>query len=254
MRTLSEFSTYATRQRARVAAAVVAAVVCGLAGPTRASAANVVPNPGFEQACGERFFPDICGWTLDAWPGRFMYADTTNPHSGAVSMTLGWSGETGGEYGGWGSTAATDPAFCAPVGPGPHPASVWDRDAWASDPPSWVSLGVTFYHGANCTGAATWDQFGVESDAPPGAWQHATGDLIAPPGTASALVTLSVGVQCANYSGCSVSANFDDIEIDDALLSTPGIGSFTPTCGPDGVIVDIRGCAHAGSPETREES
>jgi predicted CxxxxCH...CXXCH cytochrome family protein len=208
---------------------------------------NVVPNPGLEQTgCGDST-PDICGWAVDAARGSFMYQDTSNPHSGNASMVLGWSGETGGEFGGWGSDATTDGAFCAAIGPGTHPASFWYRDAWSSDTPTWVSLGATFYQGPDCTGTTTDDSLGAFSQAPPGVWQQVRGSLTAPAETRSALLILTVAGSCDNYSGCEVSANFDDLEVDDAVLTTPAINSLSPTDGLVGTNVDLHGANFTGA-------
>jgi hypothetical protein len=108
------------RWPARASVAVIAALLCALAGPAHARAANVVPNPGFEQpGCGNT--PVICGWQ-----GGWMTATTINVHSGIASMALqtptchGACNPSDSWTSAW---ASTDPAFCAAIGPGTHPAS-----------------------------------------------------------------------------------------------------------------------------------
>jgi hypothetical protein len=192
----------------------LAAGAITLVPPARAEdPTNVVPNPGFEQSgCGPST-PDICGWTLSPEQGAFMTQDTNNPHSGSASMNLGWSGETGGEFGGWGAEAVTDPAFSAAIGPGAHASSFWYRDAESTNGPAWVSLGADFYQSADCTGATLqaslaapsqtspgeWGQTAgalIEPRAAQGEWGQMAGALVAPPGTQSALFVLSVSGDC----------------------------------------------------------
>src|SRR5262245_32655618 len=136
--------------------------------PTARASTNVVPNPGFEQGgCGDST-PVICGWESTSVDPRFAFMgqDTFNPHSGGASMAL--SGAS------WAS-ASTDPAFCAAIGPGAHPASFW----YSAD--GGVSLGAYFYDTADCTGTSS---FRSLSAAPSNlAWQQQPGAQIAPPGT-----------------------------------------------------------------------
>src|SRR5262245_47454800 len=98
------------------------------------ASANVIPNAGFELSPSECYArivrPIFCAWELLPAPGAGMSQDTDNPHSGSLSLYIGWAGETGGEFGPWGATARTTaPAFCAAIGPGAHAASFWFRDA-----------------------------------------------------------------------------------------------------------------------------
>jgi PKD repeat protein len=199
-----------------------------------AVAANVVPNAGFEQTtCSGT--STVCSWVLSPGPYGLMSLDTVNVHSGSASLWLGWAGETGGSFGLPAVEASTDPAVCAAIGPGAHRASYWYANASGG-----VAMSVAFYQGADCTGTVSYRSL---SDSPSGAgWRQVTGTLAAPAGTQSALFSLlDSPAWCDNYSGCSFSANFDDLVVDDAALSTPAIGSFTPSTGPGGTSVDILG-------------
>jgi hypothetical protein len=233
------------------------ATVVALANPSSGSAAldarhglaspstNVVFNPGFEQGGCSSGTPYVCGWksidnfsTCGTGAGPCtsfaMYQDSEN-HSGQASMGLSWSTDF---YTGWGWAgveAATDPAFCVLIGAGAHPASFWYLATSAEQ----VSLGATFFQGSDCTGASSSDSFG---DWTGSGWQQLTGSLVAPPGTQSALLSLSAAViDCSYAGGCSVSADFDDVDVEDAVLATPVVKSFTPTSGAAGTSVDIVG-------------
>jgi hypothetical protein len=104
-----------------------------------------------------------------------------------------------------------------------------------------VSLGATFYQGADCTGQLGRDDFGNTLDGT-GSWHELTGVLIAPAGTQSALFQLSGSSSfiCSDWCGYN-GAYFDDVEVDDASVTNPVIGSFTPGSGPPGATVDISG-------------
>jgi PKD repeat protein len=205
------------------------------------AATNVVPNPGFEQGgCGSST-PVICGWDEG---GGFIYQDTTNPHSGSASMLLdcGPTGCYSGGFGGSVSVAAwSDPAFCAAIGPGTHSASFWYRtdSAWNE-----VALGATFFQGSDCTGAALSDSF---SDWASGdnAWHQVTGALVAPAGTQSARFELGASQACDDF--CFPGANFDDVDVEAGVDTTPTIRSFDPTSGPVGTSVTITGTDLTGA-------
>src|SRR6266516_4708767 len=137
---------------------ILVAAAIALALPAAAQATtNVVPNPGFEQG-GCSSTPIICGWLAYG----LMSQDTADAHSGNSSMALS-CGNTGCDPGGggWASIwAETDPAFCAAIGPGAHPASFWSRDAVG-----FVSLRADFYEGPDCTGWVGWGSFGDRAAA-----------------------------------------------------------------------------------------
>jgi hypothetical protein len=112
-----------------LAATVSAMLLLGSATLAHATGLNVVPNPGFEQAgCGADT-PAICGWTFTAvnqcgGAGPCTFSSMTqdsNAHTGSASMSLFWGTDFSNGYGG--AEAATDPAFCAQIGPGVHPVS-----------------------------------------------------------------------------------------------------------------------------------
>jgi IPT/TIG domain len=225
-------------------ATVSAMLLLGPATLAHATGVNVVPNPGFEQAgCGGNT-PAICGWKLigpgsacgGAGPCTFTsMAQDSNAHTGSASMSLFWGTDFSNGYGG--VEAATDPAFCAQIGPGVHPASFW----YIGDS---ASIGASFYQGADCTGAVTYASLG---DGGASAWKQVTGVLVAPPGTQSALFSVSVGAWCDYAAGCSAAANFDDLDVEDGVVTTPTISSFTPTTGPAGTSVDIVGVNLTGA-------
>jgi PKD repeat protein len=215
----------------------VAGLALMLPGAARA-ATNVVPNPGFEQGgCGSST-PVICGWrSYDV-----MSQDTTNAHSGSASMSLSCS--VTGCYPTWGLAslgASTDPAFCAAIGPGTHPASFWYR---TDSPGVEVALGATFFQAPDCTGAASGD-FASDSASGDNAWHQVTGALVAPAGTESALFDLGVSQACDDF--CFMGANFDDVDVEAGVDTTPTIRSFDPTSGPVGTSVTITGTDFTGA-------
>lgn len=211
-------------------ALAAATIVLGLPAASHALT-NLVPNPGFEQGgCGGST-PVICGWESTSGDPEFAFMgqDTFNPHSGGASMALS------GSY--WAS-ASTDPAFCAAIGPGAHPASFW----YSAD--GGVSFGAYFYDTADCTGTSS---FRSLSAGQSNLWQQRTGVLVAPPGTQSALFELDVsfgGGACNDP--CLVGANFDDVDVEDAVVTTPVINSFPPS-GPVGSSVVIDGANFTGA-------
>jgi hypothetical protein len=151
-----------------------------------------------------------------------MSRDTTNPHSGSASMDLAWGTSffTGG-----GPTAGTDPAFCAAIGPGVHPASFWYANAGGI-----VEMSAAFYPGADCTGTPSLDYFWAEIDRI--GWQQAVGVLTAPSGTQSALFSLSNLPDCDWAAGCIASASFDDLYVGDQIARV--VSSVSPRSGPAG--------------------
>jgi hypothetical protein len=208
---------------------VIAAVV--LTFPVGAQAStNVVPNPGFEQGgCGGNT-PVLCGWASTD-PNTSMSQDTTNPHTGSASMSVECAYPACDFDAGAVTSVSTDPAFCAPIGPGAHQASFWFRDAQGA-----VWLGADFYQGADCTGSSSSTKF---SASPAGSgWQQAVGALAAPLGTQSAVFWFQItgagtGASEGDPCSCGIGANLDDVYVDDVGDTTPpAISSFTPTSGP----------------------
>ena len=201
---------------------VLAAIALVLPGAASAGM-NVVPNPGFEQGgCGST--PVICGW--DGF--GLMSQDTTQPHSGAASMSLS-CGFTGC-YGSGGSaslSARTEPVFCAAIGPGSHPASFWYR----GDPEEAVQLSAAFFQTPDCTGTASGDFFGDWANGDY-AWHEVTGDVYAPPGTESAFFYISAGYPCDDF--CSIRASFDDLDVEDTAVPDTTPPETTITYGPSG--------------------
>jgi hypothetical protein len=209
---------------------------------------NVVPNPGFEQSGCNGSTPDVCGWDIvnsDSCGGAgpctstTMYEDTANPHSGSASLYMAWGTSFSDGWGGVG--AATDPAFCAAIGPGAHPASLWYANADGES----VAMNAVFYQTPDCTGASS--SYSLSDIASGNDWKQVTGTLVAPPGTESALFTLGSWVQCDYAGGCSVAANFDDLDVESFTVTNPVISSFTPGSGPTGTSVDILGVNFTGA-------
>ena len=199
--------------------------------PSAQASTNVVPNPGFEQGgCGGNT-PVICGWTAN----QSMAQDTTNSHSGSASLSL--SGINAFPL--W---ATTDPAFCALIGPGAHSASFWYRNTSSA-----VYLDAAFYQAADCTGPSAGDELQGLGPTTGDAWQEASGALVAPPGTRSALFWVGVETECDVLCEDPVWGNFDDVDVEGAVESTPAISSFTPTSGPVGASVDIQGTSFIGA-------
>src|SRR5262249_27575710 len=130
--------------------------------PAVAQAANVVPNPGFEQA-GCANTPALCGWTSTD-PNTSMSQDTTNPHTGSASMSIECASPACDLYAGGAAYVSTDPAFCAPIGPGAHAASFW-YEAVGTE----VALGAAFYATADCTGSSS---SASVSATPAGGWHQ----------------------------------------------------------------------------------
>jgi hypothetical protein len=231
-----------TRWLGLVAAAAV------LIFPAAAEAStNVVPNPGFEQGgCGGNT-PVLCGWASTD-PNVAMLQDTTNPYTGSASMNVSCASPACDLSTGGTASVSTDPAFCAPIGPGAHQASFWYRDAQATQ----IGLGAAFYTTPDCTGTASSYFLGASPVA--GGWQQVVGALAAPPGTQSALFTLQVIGGCIGACedpppcGCGIGANFDDVYVDDVGdTSPPAINSFSPTSGPEDQMVTITGTNFTGA-------
>jgi hypothetical protein len=207
--------------------------------PASATAANVVPNPGFEQGgCGGST-PIICGWVANP----SISQDTTNPHSGSASLHLdcgvdGCYGDpsVGGQLAGAGAYSAS----CAAIGPGLHPASFWYRDAVSDQ----VEMDANFFQNADCTGSVTGTNLTASVDGASG-WHQADGAVLAPTGTQSVSFNIAVSAFCVG--SCALSANFDDLDLEDAVLTTPHISSFAPTDGPAGTSVDIQGANFSGA-------
>jgi hypothetical protein len=146
------------------------------------------------------------------------------------------------------ASVSTDPAFCAPIGPGAHQASFWYRDAQATQ----VDLGAAFYATPDCTGTPS--TYFLAASPVAGGWEQVVGALAAPPGTQSALFSLQVIGGCIGACedpppcGCGIGANFDDVYVGDVGdTSPPAVSSFTPTSGPEDQMVTITGTNFTGA-------
>jgi subtilisin-like proprotein convertase family protein len=128
-------------------------------------------------------------------------------------------GAPGGCYSGGGPvgvSASTDPAFCAAIGPGAHPASFWVSGGWES---------VGLVAGLDAIG---------EDEITEAGWHEVTGTLVAPAGTESALFSLRISslFDCDDY--CWIGANFDDVDVEDTVVSDTTPPETTITSGPSG--------------------
>src|SRR5215475_638831 len=204
---------------------VATALLLGLAQPAHATAANVVPNPNFEQGgCGDNT-PVVCGWHVDPMI-----------HVGSsIHFDCGPLGCYAGGFGPLGVGASTDPAFCAAIGPGAHPASFsYQTSGQEADLTAW------FFQTADCTGASSSDTLSYSDPVggPPGF-------LVAPPGTESALFGVAAYTPCDDY--CSFDADFYSVDVEDTVVASTAISSFTPDTGPAGTSVDLRGVYFTGA-------
>jgi len=227
---------------------LVAAAVVLLVPAAAQALTNVVPNPGFEQGgCGGNT-PVMCGWASTD-PNTSMSQDTTSAHSGSASMSVSCASPACDLSTGGTASVSTDPAFCAPIGPGAHQASFWYANAQATQ----VSFGTAFYATADCTGSSSSARLAASPTAGAG-WQQVTGAMAAPPGTQSALFSLQVIGGCIDACqdpppcGCGIGANFDDVYVADVGdTSPPTISSFSPTSGPEDQMVTITGSNFTGT-------
>ena len=216
---------------------VLAVAAIAVVPPARAQdSTNVVPNPGFEQGgCGTST-PDICGWGADP----SILQDTTDPHSGSASMEAdcGPGGCSGWDIGATAFGAIS--TVCVAIGPGLHPASFWYRDANSYG----VEMDAGFFQTADCTGSGTYTSLFASVDAT-GGWHQVAGAVLAPPGTQSVLLGILADAACGDY--CWASANFDDLDLETAVLTTPYIVSLAPGAGLVGDSVDIHGANLTGA-------
>jgi PKD repeat protein len=178
-----------------------------------------------------------------------MVQDTVNFHSGNASMSLG-CGNTGCYTSSdvASISASTDPAFCAAIGPGTHPASFWYQ---ANPEGTSVSLYAVFFQAADCTGGASGDFLG-DSAIVDNAWHQVTGELHAPHGTESALFTIGASYPCEDF--CSFGAGFDDLDVEDAVVADTTPPETTITSGPSGTTSSTSGTFEftASEPSTFE--
>jgi hypothetical protein len=178
--------------------------------PSTAATLNVVPNPGFEKSCTPALTA-ICGWDAES---STLLRDRNDHHSGSASVELYGGGESA-----W---AVTAPDFCMPIGQGGHAASFWYRSLTAAGDEgvvAYVGLSATFYAEPGCTGLVHSSALG-EYPAWLGAkWHEVTGEVVAPPGTASATFGLEIGFGCniCYY----IEAHFDDLYVEAEPSLTP---------------------------------
>jgi hypothetical protein len=168
---------------------LAAAVAVSLCTASTASAANVVPNPGFETACSG----DPCDWSAHA--SASIDRVTTNAHVGAnmqVTTTLSNSG------------ARSACVNTMPTGP-TVTESFWYRTSDTNV--GSVVMGGIFHTGAGCTGTAS----GSGNSATPirdGQWHHQSLTISIPAGTASVIFFLQH--TCSTCAG-GVTVFYDEV-------------------------------------------
>lgn len=184
--------------------AVVAAAGAALLVPAAASAANPVPNPGFEGDCGG--IP--CNWHPLAGT---LARDTANPHTGNASLRLTVP-----------TTAAANQANTqsdctnTAIPAGARTVGFWYR---ANTGVSAVAMIVNFWNATGCgTGPLGQQtlQTPTGSANTSGAWTLLTGNMTIPAGVQSFKVTLSVGCTSCSGTGAPRIANFDDVSLEGA--------------------------------------
>jgi hypothetical protein len=177
-----------------------------------AQAANMVPNPTFQDSCSG--VP--CHWSGEG--GATFVVSGTQPHSGSTSglLTLATAGMVGG-------SAQSD---CLPVTAGTtYNMAIWYRaPAALAGKLTRISFSPFFYPDANCDGGAV-DQSapGAFTNSPntDGSWHELTGTATA----TSILFTpqsanLVIGLLCApSFCPVGQAAWFDDAQMDTSPLA-----------------------------------
>lgn len=190
----------------------VVMLACGLALVVvpSAQAANMVPNPGFQDSCSG--VP--CHWS--AAGGTFMVSGTM-PHSGTASGLL-----TVDQTGMVGALAQSD---CLPVIAGTtYNMGVWYRaPAALAGSITQLSFTAFFYPDANCDGGAVDESaLGANTNSPntDGSWHHLLGTVTATTGLFHAQsANLAVVVRCDNLCPVGQAAWFDDAQMDTSPLA-----------------------------------
>jgi hypothetical protein len=205
-----------SRVTVRIAVSVSAAVaVVAIAAPA-ASAANIVPNPGFETDCAG----DPCNWSANT--SASIDRVTANPHSGAASMQITTTLSNSGALSDCVNTTAS----------GTVNGSFWYRTA--DTDVTAVLMGVIFYTGAGCTGASTGSGAGQAPNRDD-EWHQLVVGFVIPAGTSS--VGFFLQHQCSPCDGATVF--YDDVDFDPTPTAVT-FGSFSATRSSKGVHVRWR--------------
>ena len=196
------------RKTLRYAIGTVVAAAA-LVAPSAASAANVIPNPGFEADCGG--VP--CSWVgVDGVTTR----DTTNPHSGSASIRLAIGGGSGAHQ-------ATAHSLCtnATISSGLRTVSFAYR---ATAGVTGLAMTVSLYGNTGCTGGIAQVSFDVNSVNTSGTWQVVTAGINVPSTAQSFLISLGTG--CASGCNGTQATNFDDVVLDSGAPTAATLVSF----------------------------
>lgn len=180
----------------------LAVTAVALVVPSAASAANVIPNPGFEADCGG--VP--CSWIgVDGVTTR----DTVNPKTGAASIKLTIGG-------GAGPHQATAHTVCtnATVQSGIRQVSFAYR---ATAGVTGLAMTVSLFANAGCTGGIAQVPFDVNSVNTTNTWQVVNAGINVPSTAQSFQINLGTG--CASGCNGTQATNFDDVVLDQAATA-----------------------------------
>lgn len=181
-----------------------------------AAAANVAPNPGFEDACGHPTQP--CAWSADR---GIVYRDTA-AHSGQASLNVTVDPTSGPD-------AEARSVCITGLSAGAHDASFWYfTDFWGGQE---LALHVTFYSGA-CSGTPPSNTATVVPDT---FWQQNSAVFTAPPGTQSAKVAFVLSCPIPPCFPDFFEANVDDVVLAPQQPTAVRASSFTARRSRGGV-------------------
>jgi hypothetical protein len=213
----------AARTRAAfVAFAVATALVVGV---TAAQAANVVPNPGFETACGN--VP--CNWTASSLLGSTISRDTTIANSGAASLALTANSVTGG------AAAISD---CITVSANTTYNVAFWYETFAANL-ALVGLFFNTFTSTDCSGTAVGPPSTATTTSPVDTetWTEVTGQVTTNDGVQSAQIFLDFS--CTDACGTGTKVNFDDVIAQTEALGVT-VRSFSASRSAKGVVIRWR--------------
>ena len=184
-----------------LAASLGAALVLGV---SAAQAANVAPNPGFEDTSCSMDQTVVCDWSPSS--ATFL-SYTVNPHSGSRSMRVISDGT---------NSIVQARSICRPVTAGTtYFLGLW----YLAAPPvtiGQVTYGATFFSNADCTGSQNAPAGvivnGLTID---GVWHRATGQITAPGGNPFSAQSASIQI---NFTCTGTCANTQAIQYDDLVF------------------------------------
>lgn len=162
-----------------------------------ASAANVAPNPGFENVCDPPSPTKACSWYHEISGVVEIHRDTSTANSGAASYKV----RLVGAFFGVGGTSDC----MAPPSPGLTPMSFWYRttDARINN----VNMIAWQWDTPTCNSSASGATVQTLAPIADGAWHQLTGASNTPPNQG---FTLELGFSCsAPCAGAQV--NYDDV-------------------------------------------